>query len=78
MIKIHHVKSKGDLKIYVSFPNDLYKGNPYYKSHMIALGFEKDNDWVECQLRLDNKKSERLKRISAYISKNSTFKWLVA
>jgi GNAT superfamily N-acetyltransferase len=49
---------------------------PYYMDHMVALGFEKDIDWIECQLRLDEEKSERLKKISAYLEKNSAFKLL--
>jgi hypothetical protein len=49
---------------------------PYYMSHMLDLGFEKDIDWVECQLRLDDEKSERLKKISAYLSKNTAFQLL--
>ncbi len=48
----------------------------YYMDHMIALGFEKDIDWIECQLRLDAEKTERLMRVSNYISKNSVFRLL--
>jgi len=49
---------------------------PYYMDHMIALGFEKDIDWIECQLRLDADKAKRLNKIAEYLNKNSTFKLL--
>lgn len=49
---------------------------PYYMEHMVALGFEKDIDWIECQLRLEPEKAERLMRISEYLSKNSAYRLL--
>lgn len=47
---------------------------PYYVAHMEALGFIKDVDWVECQLKLDECKAYRLSQIADHVAKRSSFK----
>lgn len=47
---------------------------PYYAAHMEALGFIKDIDWVECQLRLDEEKAERLEKIAQYLEQKSAYR----
>lgn len=47
---------------------------PYYQVHMEGMGFVKDVDWVECQLKLDSEKAKRLNKISEYLKKRSDFK----
>lgn len=47
---------------------------PYYPEHLEALGFEKDVDWVECQLKLNPQKAERLSKIANHIVARSDFR----
>lgn len=47
---------------------------PYYVDHMLRLGFVKDVDWVECQLKLDNTKAERLSKIAEHLVERRGFK----
>lgn len=46
---------------------------PYYKDHFDRLGFEKENDWVEFQLKLDEKVLKKASRGSAMIQKRYGF-----
>ncbi len=41
----------------------------YYKDHMIKLGFEKEVDWVEYQLKVPEKPIEKYERISNIVKK---------
>ncbi len=38
--------------------------HPYYKEHLEALGFTKDIDWVEYQIKIPEKVDEKLNRLS--------------
>lgn len=42
---------------------------PYYKEHLEKLGFKKDADWIEFQVKIPNEENERLNRLSAAIQK---------
>jgi len=46
---------------------------PYYKEHFNRLGFEKENDWLEFQLKLDEKVLKKANRGSAMIQKRYGF-----
>lgn len=41
---------------------------PYYIDHMERLGFKKDVDWVEYKISIPEKRDERMKKISEYLS----------
>lgn len=47
---------------------------PYYVTHMEHLGFVKDVDWIECQLKFNQEKADRLSKLSAYLNQKSAFK----
>lgn len=47
---------------------------PYYVRHMEQLGFVKDVDWIECQLKFNQEKADRLSKLSAYLNQKSAFK----
>ncbi len=49
-----------ELDMYITLYNA-----PYYLEHMIALGFKKDVDWIEYQLRFDPIKIEKLHKIAS-------------
>ncbi len=49
---------------------------PYYVEHMDALGFEKDADWVEYQLKVTDKASALLSRISKMLLSRGEYKLL--
>lgn len=63
------VEGFDELDLYITFYNA-----PYYAKHMEALGFMKDVDWIECQLRLDGAKAERLSKIAEHVANRSSFK----
>lgn len=42
---------------------------PYYQEHMKQLGFVKDVDWVEYQLKVPETVDPRIERIAQYVSK---------
>ena len=46
----------------------------YYPKHMDALGFEKDVDWMEYQLKVTEKASSLLSRISEMVIKRGGYK----
>lgn len=46
---------------------------PYYVNHMERLGFVKDVDWVECQLKLDITKAKRLSKIADHLIERNGF-----
>ncbi len=46
---------------------------PYYKDHFDRMGFEKENDWLEFELKLDEKVLQKGKRGSALIQKRYGF-----
>ena len=49
---------------------------PYYLEHMNALGFEKDADWVEYQIKVTEKASALLSRVSKMLLKRGEYKLL--
>lgn len=46
---------------------------PYYKEHFDRLGYEKENDWLEFQLKLDDEVMKKANRGSAMIQKRYGF-----
>lgn len=49
---------------------------PYYKEHFEKMGFEKENDWVECQLKLTKEPIEKATRGAALVKKRYGFETL--
>ena len=47
---------------------------PYYVEHMQQLKFEKDVDWIECQLKFSQEKADKLSKLSEYLTRKSNFK----
>jgi len=47
---------------------------PYYKEHMVKLGFEKDADWLEYQVLLPPEPIEKITRIANLVKKRYGFK----
>ncbi len=43
--------------------------HPYYKKHMEALGFQKDIDWVEYQIKIPEKPDEKMSKLSEAVLK---------
>ncbi len=58
-----------ELDMYITIYNA-----PYYMEHMIAMGFEKDVDWIEYQLIFDPIKIEKLHKIAARMKSRGAFK----
>lgn len=58
-----------ELDMYITIYNA-----PYYKEHMIAMGFEKDVDWIEYQLLFDPVKIEKLHKIASRMKSRGVFK----
>ncbi len=48
--------------------------HPYYNKHLETLGFKKDADWVEYQVKLPEELDSRIKRISEVVEKRYGFK----
>lgn len=48
--------------------------HPYYKNHMEQLGFQKDVDWVEYQVKMPKEVNPRIRRISEYVQKKYGFR----
>ena len=44
---------------------------PYYIDHMVKLGLEKEVDWVEYQLKVENTIDEKFAKISDYLAKRN-------
>jgi GNAT superfamily N-acetyltransferase len=57
-----------ELDMYITIYNA-----PYYMEHMIAMGFEKDVDWIEYQLVFDPVKIEKLHKIAARMKSRGAF-----
>jgi len=49
---------------------------PYYKDHFEKMSFEKENDWVECQLKLTQEPIDKAARGAALIKKRYGFETL--
>jgi len=47
---------------------------PYYKEHMVKLGFEKDADWLEYQVLLPPEPIKKITRIANLVKKRYGFK----
>ncbi len=63
------VEGFDELDMYITIYNA-----PYYMEHMIAMGFEKDVDWIEYQLVFDPVKIEKLHKIAARMKSRGAFK----
>ncbi len=51
-----------------------YYNHPYYKNHMELMGFDKDVDWVEYQLKVPTEIDQRLIKISEHVKKRYGYK----
>lgn len=47
---------------------------PYYLEHLTKLGFSKDVDWVEFQLKVPKTPDERISRLNDFLLKRSNYK----
>ena len=45
--------------------------HPYYADHMEALGFEKDADWIEYQIKVPEEINEKVDRINKFVLKRN-------
>ncbi len=51
-----------------------YYNHPYYSQFLERYGFEKEVDWVECKIRVDDRNDERMKRISRRVLEKHNLK----
>ncbi len=51
-----------------------YYNHPYYSQFLERYGFEKEVDWVECKIRVDDRNDERMKRISRRVLEKHSLK----
>ncbi len=51
---------------------------PYYQSHLASLGYRKDTDWVEFELKIPEKVPEKVVRVAALFQEKSGFRVLEA
>jgi hypothetical protein len=81
-IKIHEVLTRKDLEIFIRFPLELYKGNPYYVPPLIVderntLCHDKNPAFEYCQARywIAYKSGKVVGRIAAIINQHHREKW---
>lgn len=58
-----------ELNMSITFYN-----HPYYLKHMEKLGLVKDIDWVEYQLKVPEKRDEKLAKVSEFLTKKNGYK----
>jgi GNAT superfamily N-acetyltransferase len=81
-IQIKEVKNKNDLKAFIRFPHELYKGNPYWVpaltfDEMNTLSRDKNPAFEHCEARywLAYRNEKIVGRVAAILNRLHTEKW---